>query len=468
VNASRFAIGLVGLAIAGLWYFAGGAQSLPVSQAAETPRVTQALRHENLTVYFVYGTDTVSDAKVMTLSEALERELAVVHETSDVNTLAVENKSPDCELFIQSGDIVKGGKQDRMAATDMLLPPKSGVVAMKAHCVEQGRWTGRGSEDSKKFKSSVKCAVGNEMKIANYSGQQSAVWQTVATGQTKLKDNLKANVTENASPTSFQLTLEAPAVKEKVTAYESSLKAAGEDRGDIIGVVFVVNGQITSAEVYGSNAIFRKAWPKLLNAAAVEAVAERDKVAAEPPSAREIEYFLARAGEPEPAAPTGNISANPVRGQMTLGNFAAVNLINDNEEVFQTEGRAPGEFFQTEGRQPLQTEGRQPLFDAAAQPNRHANVANDNIGQPNTPALPTGGVAGVAIGPFMHPPRLNGQQGVFAGNYGNPLQTVRQPAQSAVGNRLNSNFNDNRSSLMVESRDPARQNAVIHRSYLKK
>ena len=209
MNASRFAVGLVCLALAGLWYFAGGTQPLPLSQAAETPRVTPPLTHENLTVYFVYGADSVPDAKVMTLNEALERELAIVHETSDVNTLAVENKSPDYELFVQSGDIVKGGKQDRMAATDMLLPPQSGVVAMRAHCVEQGRWTGRGSEDSQRFKSSMKCAVGNEMKFANYGGQQKAVWQSVATNQGKLNDNLKSSVNAAASPTSFQLSLEA-------------------------------------------------------------------------------------------------------------------------------------------------------------------------------------------------------------------------------------------------------------------
>ena len=228
---SRFAVGLVGLALAGLWYFAGGAHPLPATSAADgPPRVAAPLAHENLSVYFLYGPDAMPDAKVLSLSEALERELAVVHETSDVNTLAVENRSPDYELFIQSGDIVKGGKQDRMAQMDMLLPPMSGVVAMKAHCVEQGRWTGRGSEDAGRFKSSAKCAVGNDMKIANYSGRQAAVWQTVGENQSKLRVNVDAAVTANASPTSFQLTLESPAVKAKVAEYEAALKAAGEER----------------------------------------------------------------------------------------------------------------------------------------------------------------------------------------------------------------------------------------------
>src|SRR5204863_219605 len=155
-------------------------------------------------------------AKVLSLPEALERELAVVHETSDVNLLAVENKSGEYELFIQSGDIVKGGRQDRMVQHDMLLPPKSGVVPLPAHCVEQGRWTNRGGEDARRFASSGKCAVGNDMKIANFSGQQPAVWQSVGTNQGKINANLNgANVQAAASPTSFQLSLESPELQKK-------------------------------------------------------------------------------------------------------------------------------------------------------------------------------------------------------------------------------------------------------------
>ena len=124
------AAGLVGLALVGLWYVGGGAK-LPAVEAAQ--RVAEPLAHANLTVYFVHGPDAVPGARVMTLQEALERELAVVHETGNVNTLAVENRSPDTELFVQSGDIVKGGRQDRIAATDMLLPPNSGLVPLPAH-----------------------------------------------------------------------------------------------------------------------------------------------------------------------------------------------------------------------------------------------------------------------------------------------------------------------------------------------
>ena len=95
---------------------------------------------------------------------------AVVHETGEVNTLSVENLSADYELFIQDGDMVRGGRQDRLIAIDMLVPPRSGKVPLPAHCVESGRWTGRGDEDTKQFNKSDQFAVGNELRLANAAG----------------------------------------------------------------------------------------------------------------------------------------------------------------------------------------------------------------------------------------------------------------------------------------------------------
>ena len=470
MNPSRLALGVVGLALVGLWYFAGGTQP-PASQAADAQRVASPLAHENLSVYFVHGSDAVPDAKVLTLQEALDRDLAVVHETGNVNVLAVENRSSEYELFIQSGDIVKGGRQDRMVQTDMLISPNSGVVPLPAHCVEQGRWTNRGTEDARRFKSSAKCAVGNDLKVANFNGQQGEVWKTVMDNQGKLTARLSAPVNAAESPTSLQLALESRELEEKIAAYEAALKAAGENRADIIGVVFVINGQVTCAEVYGSNALFRKAWPKLLNAAAVEAFGERAAKSATAPSAREIERFLARAADPEPDAGGARAAFVPERmtAQMDRTNRRGLDFSrNLNEEVFQTEGLRP-EVHQTEGRA-AQTEG---------QPPRELNRVSLNE-LPNAPAQP----APVGFNPSAMPDRAG--QVVIEGNtvtrdrvqlnrgdvvrsYSGEGRAAGQPAPAnRDGNRLNSNRAENNSALTVESRDPNRNNAVIHKSYIKK
>ena len=38
----------------------------------------------------------------------------------------------DVDVYIQSGDIVKGGRQDRTIAMDFVVPPKSGVIPISA------------------------------------------------------------------------------------------------------------------------------------------------------------------------------------------------------------------------------------------------------------------------------------------------------------------------------------------------
>src|SRR5690348_12828972 len=79
-------------------------------------RVSAPYSYKNLTVFLIYGRDELKNKNILTLQEAMERKLLVVYETSDVNNLQVENISKDFEVFIQSGDIVKGGKQDRVLA----------------------------------------------------------------------------------------------------------------------------------------------------------------------------------------------------------------------------------------------------------------------------------------------------------------------------------------------------------------
>ena len=58
-------------------------------------------------------------------------------------------------------------------------------------------------------------------------------------------------------------------------AYLKALQKEGEKAGDVIGYVFAINGKLNSAEVYPSNGLFRKMWPKLLKASVTEAIGRR-------------------------------------------------------------------------------------------------------------------------------------------------------------------------------------------------
>ena len=187
MKSTYLALGMFGMALFGLWAGFGGAQ--PTIQAAELRQVTSTAVHGNLAVYFIQGDEEIDSRKVVTLQEALDKGWARVDETGNVNSLVVENLSADSDLFLQSGDMIKGGRQDRMIAADTLVSPGSGKVSLAVHCVEAGRWVGRGGEAATHFVKSDGYAVGNPLKTANHAGAQQQVWATVKGNQDKLKRN---------------------------------------------------------------------------------------------------------------------------------------------------------------------------------------------------------------------------------------------------------------------------------------
>ncbi|MDB5313163.1 MAG: hypothetical protein JWO38_7365 [Gemmataceae bacterium] len=461
---SYVAVGLIGLALGGLWYTGGGTRP-PTAQAADQIRVSDPVTHENLAVFFVRGPDTVDDSLVVTLQEAIERKWAVVHETGQVNELAVENLSADYELFVQSGDMIKGGRQDRLIASDLLVPPASGRVAVRVHCVEAGRWTGRSNDEAARFNKSDSYAVGNDVKLANAYYDQSRVWENVKVNQDKLTKTVGVQVNAAESPTSLQLALENPAVRAKAEAYRQALGAAGEMRG-VVGAVFVVNGKVTSAEVYGSNGLFRKAWPKLLKAASEEALAEKaaDRTA-HPPTARVVEMFLASAAKAEPTE-AGQSDARGVTGRSGATRQSVLRASGGNDpapfvlerlnnadvgpEVNQTDSVILGRVAQTEGVQLPAVQSAIPNSEPALQEQQRRVLGNLNPRfRRANPSGPT-------------PDVIRDIAGLEPAQNPSPQQPV-----NPNGNRLSTNRVENPSTLMLEAKDSVK-NVVIHRSYIKK
>ena len=72
-----------------------------------------------MTIFLIHGKDSTNKKNIVTLQEALKMGIFKVYETSEVNELMVENISKTYDVFIQSGDIVKGGKQDRVLAISL-------------------------------------------------------------------------------------------------------------------------------------------------------------------------------------------------------------------------------------------------------------------------------------------------------------------------------------------------------------
>jgi hypothetical protein len=354
-----FVRSLLAMSIAGLFAWTSAADQPPTPPAppppTKAPKVVQVstpITHANLSVFVLHGADTLPSRAFLTLQEALDQKKVVVNETSNVNQLTVENVAPDTEVFLMTGDIVKGGKQDRAIAFDMILPPKSGAIPIGSFCVESGRWRQRGAEAAVAFSGSMNQVVGKDIKAAiNRDNDQGKVWEEVKKAQEKLSKNVAFPVADLASPSSLQLTLENKKVQEKLEAYEKALAKAIEGK-DVIGVAFAVNGQLSGAEVYASSALLARLWPKLLKAAATEALADLDdKKKFEPATVKSVEEFLAEAmAEPaKEVAMVANVrdnagqAVNPAPAQNRVGQQAGVQVGNgrqgDNEAQIPTRVR---------------------------------------------------------------------------------------------------------------------------------
>ena len=326
-----------------------GLGTAPPLFAASRTKLSGPYLHDNLAVYFIHGANAAGDVP-LTLAEALAKGQVKVRETGSVNNLEIENTGT-ADVFIQAGDIVKGGQQDRVLIMSMILPAKSGAVPIGSFCVEQGRWSKRGAEDVKHFASASEALPSREAKLAmkapaktappsptanidprnartsagsgdDTGKRQQEMWAAVAGVQSKLSDKLGAPVAGQQSATSLQLSLENERLKATRAAYVGDLEGKATD-SDIVGYVFAVNGKINSADQYPSNGLFKKMWPKLLVASATEAIGEATKAkggqspVAVPPSApsiADVEAFLDRA-ETGPAQdkPIGKLASQQLR-----------------------------------------------------------------------------------------------------------------------------------------------------------
>ncbi|HEX5873605.1 MAG TPA: DUF6569 family protein [Pyrinomonadaceae bacterium] len=256
------------------------AQQNPTAPVISDYRLSGPYTHENLTVFLVHGKDQTTKT-FLTLQEALAQKKVRVYETNEVNELAIRNLSNQ-DVYVQAGDIVRGGDQDRMISVDFIVPPRSGRVPIAAFCVESGRWNRRGREDSSSFSSSANSVATKDLKLAAKSEKsQQAVWDNVKVAQEKLADNV---VNASARPSgilnstaSYELSVEDSNVKEATAKYTNALAGIVRSKPDVIGYVFAINGEVNSADVYASRALFIKLWPKLLKSSAVEAIAELKK-----------------------------------------------------------------------------------------------------------------------------------------------------------------------------------------------
>ena len=258
-------------------------------------RVSGPYQFEHLSIYLVHS-DAPDSRPYVTLQDAVESKMVTVHETNHVNELTIENISGKEDVFVQAGDIVKGGRQDRVLAVDMILPASSGVVPISAFCVEQSRWQARGVESTDHFTMTEMAANYSVLQAIVDVATQVGVWDEVKDTHENVGAGVARDVRSDLSPTSLPLALENEDVKKSTEPYIKSLSSLVTPGTDVVGFAFAINDEIKSADVYSSNLMFARLWPRLLKATALEAVATPPiKRAPEALSAETVGEFLINA-----------------------------------------------------------------------------------------------------------------------------------------------------------------------------
>src|SRR3989337_1649937 len=105
---------------------------------------------------------------------------------AEVNRLFVENISSDT-IIILGGEVVRGGKQDRMIAQDFMVLPHSGKLDIAVYCVEHGLWAG--AEETAIFQIAMDVAPNKVRRAAKAAAPQEKVWEEVADLNTDLEVN---------------------------------------------------------------------------------------------------------------------------------------------------------------------------------------------------------------------------------------------------------------------------------------
>ncbi|MBV9481788.1 MAG: hypothetical protein JO249_13685 [Acidobacteria bacterium] len=291
------------LAVAGAAVLLLGSDQIDSRPAAVGYKVLPPIRHANLTIFPVVATSSHDTRSFLSLDEGLRSGEVVVTESDSVrplirrrpntfppyanggarvNQLLLVNNSTR-PLLLLAGEIVTGGKQDRVIAKDRLVPPESDPIDLGVFCVEPGRWLGT----STKFNSvSGALAAPSVRAKAMADKDQEKVWSEVRRNQAQVIAQLSSQARETTaveSTSSYARVIADGVVQQRIDSIAAPIDASY--RGlmkqlrahNAVGVVVAVNGELIWADLFASTDLLEKYWPKLVRSYAAEAMVTPEK-----------------------------------------------------------------------------------------------------------------------------------------------------------------------------------------------
>jgi hypothetical protein len=275
-----------------------GSSGGPGDSIAPKYRVLAPIQRDNLGVFPVVASVTRDTSEFLTLDEGVRSGQVIVTEYGkldtlirgprvngpmpqqgpgpQVNRLVLVNNS-DRPLLLLAGEIVTGGRQDRVVGKDMIVAPESDPIALDVFCVEPGRWVA----SSEKFSTMNSAMAAPEVRgSAMGTGNQEQVWSQVGRMKAGVIAGSAGGVPtdELRSTTSYAQVMKNQSVAKRVDAIAAPIERSYRDLVEklrdrhAVGVVVAVNGRFIWADIFASTDLLSRYWPKLIRSYAADAM----------------------------------------------------------------------------------------------------------------------------------------------------------------------------------------------------
>ncbi len=299
--------GLLGISALGFVWASPGSPAQPGKPDGDW-RLLEPITYENLTVFPVVSSSGYDTSAFLTLEAGLSRGEVTVREQGaetmirnrgnerpipqgysgpSVNQLVLVNHSKR-PLLLLAGELVSGGKQDRIIAKDRIVAPFGDPLPLDVFCVEHGRWSAGSS-----FNEAKTIVHPSVRENAAINQKQSDVWAAVTGGSNVAGKpayaaapppkvsaaELSETVTVEAQTQSYTRIYESRRVGSSVDTVVAEMqrrfrRETSNLKGErVVGVVVAYGGEVAWSDIFASSDLFDAYWNKLLRSYAVEAVA---------------------------------------------------------------------------------------------------------------------------------------------------------------------------------------------------
>ena len=245
---------------------------------AQQVTVGSPMRWAHLTFYPLELPARRSTMRVLTLDEALRRDQLAIREVGDgeVSRLAVRNDA-GVPVFLMAGELILGGKQNRMMRDDVVLGRHSGWREIAVYCGEQHRWTGAGD-----FRSGGTLSTPSLRKMAAKGAGQDHIWREIGS---------QLEAADVAAPTAnYHQLFDSPQRRRQLDECVSRLQPLPGPR--TVGCVVVGGHHVVGGDLFSDPDLFASLWPQLCRSYGA------DVVLPQPP----IEHYKGRRHAPHHGA----------------------------------------------------------------------------------------------------------------------------------------------------------------------